>query len=315
MANAAVTGSGSAGAPASGQADRRPPPLPRPGAYRERIDVRRLGFRSHLWDDMYHAMLVTPWWKILLAFLLVFVGINLAFGIAYELTGGVHGANTYWDLFFFSVQTFSTIGYGTMSPVNFSSEAVTTFEAFVGVLVNAFAAGIVVIKFARPTARVMFSDKLVVAPFDGVPTLMVRMANSRANQVFDAKVGMFLLRDVKTKEGFAMRKLYDLPLSRENSPFFTLTLTAMHPIVEDSPLYGLSRADLEAVRAQVIVTIQGVDESFMSQVHARRFYNTGEIEWNAHFSDVLSLGSDGKIVVDYTRFHEVVRRNAAGDQG
>jgi inward rectifier potassium channel len=297
----------------SAPGSQRPPP--RPGAFRERLEVRRLGFRTHVWEDLYHAMLVTPWWRILVMFLLVFAGINVAFGWAYRMTGGVHGAETTWELFFFSVQTFSTIGYGSMVPVGVPAQIVATVEAFIGVLVNAFAAGIVVIKFARPTARVMFSHVATVAPFDGTPTLMVRMANSRANQVFDAQVRMFLLRDVSTQEGFAMRRLYDLRLTRESSPFFTLTLTAMHPIDADSPLHGLTGAGLEAIRAQIIVTIQGVDESFMTQVHARRFYTAAEIEWDAHFSDVLSSGPDGRIVVDYSRFHDVVRRTDQTAQG
>jgi inward rectifier potassium channel len=290
-------------------------PAPKPGAYRERLEVRRLGFRSHFWEDMYHAMLVTPWWQMLLLFAAVFLAVNLAFGFAYKFTGGVQGADTFWDLFFFSVQTFSTVGYGSMAPVGVPAEAVTTFEAFVGVLVNAFAAGIVVIKFARPTARVMFSNVPVVSSFDGMPTLMVRMANSRANQVFDAQVRMFLLRDVRTREGFAMRRLFDLELTRESSPFFTLTLTAMHPIDERSPLYSLTREQLDEMRAQIIVTIQGVDESFMTQVHARRFYNMADIAWDANFSDVLSLAPDGKLVVDYTRFHDVVRKDDRPAQG
>jgi inward rectifier potassium channel len=295
-------------APASPGAPERPPPPPlRPGAFQDRQNVLRIGMRSHVWEDLYHLMLVTAWWKILLLFLAVFVGLNLVFGLAYEITGGVQGANSYWDLFFFSVQTFSTIGYGAMAPVGIPAEVVATFEAFVGVLMNAFAAGIVVAKFARPTARVRFSRVLVVAPFDGVPTLMVRMANSRANQVFDAKMGMFLLRDIRTTEGIQMRRLYDLRLTRDQTPFFTLTTTAMHPIDAQSPLYGLTVEQLEAMRAQIIVTIWGVDETFMAQVHAREFYNLPDIAWNAHFADVLSRTPDGKVVVDYTRFHDVVR--------
>jgi len=277
--------------------------------------VHRIGLRSHFWEDMYHLMLVTAWWKILLLFLALFLGLNVAFGLAFELTGGVQGAATFWELFFFSVQTFSTIGYGMMAPVGFAAQIVTTFEAFVGVLVNAFAAGIVVIKFARPTARVMFSRVMVLTRFDGVPTLMVRMANSRQNQVFDAQVGMFLLRDVRTAEGFALRRLFDLPLARQHTPFFTLTLTAMHPVDERSPLHGLTREQLMAVRAQIIVTIQGVDESFMTQVHARRYYQAADIVWNAHFADVLAMAPDGRIVVDYRRFHDVVRPEDAAAQG
>jgi len=303
---------GSAAPHAAGDA-RRPPPAP--GAWRERLDVRRLGFRTPFWEDLYHAMLVMPWWRILVMFAAVFVAINMAFGWAYLVAGGVRGAESYWDMCFFSVQTFSTIGYGTMAPAGFSAEVLATAEAFVGVLVNAFAAGIVVIKFARPTARVMFSRVMAVAPFDGTPTLMVRMANSRGNQVFDAQMRMFLLRDLRTPEGFSMRRLYDLRLTRDTSPFFTLTLTAMHPIDADSPLFGLTPADLEALRAQIIVTIQGVDESFMTQVHARRFYDASDIAWDALFSDVLSVGPDGKIVVDYSRFHDVVPSTARAVPG
>ncbi len=299
------------GAPAQSAPGAHPPPeiprpLPRPGSFRERLDVRRIGLSSHFWDDMYHLMLVTPWWRILVLFFVAYIGINLFFGLAYQLFGGVQGANNYWDLFFFSVQTFSTVGYGTMAPASISAEVMTTLETYVGVLVNAFAAGIVVIKFARPTARVMFSNVLVVAPFDGVPTLMVRMANARANQVFDAQIGIFLLRDVRTAEGYALRRLFDLNLTRNKTPFFTLTTTAMHPIDESSPLYGLTPEQLTRMRAQFIVTIQGVDESFMAQVHARRYYNVADIVWNAHFADVLSLAADGKVEVDYRRFHEVV---------
>jgi len=98
---------------------------PKPSSARERIDVHRIGLRSHFWEDMYHLMLVTAWWKILLLFLAVFVAINLAFGFAFELTGGVQGASSFWQLFFFSVQTFSTIGYGSMVPVTIPAEAVT----------------------------------------------------------------------------------------------------------------------------------------------------------------------------------------------
>lgn len=292
-----------------------PRPLPKPGAFRERLEVRRIGLNSRVWEDMYHLMLVTAWWRILLGFFAVFLGINVVFGWLYQVFGGVQGANTFWDLFFFSVQTFSTVGYGTMAPVSLPAEAITTLETFVGVLANAFAAGIVVIKFARPTARVMFSRVLAVAPFDGVPTLMVRMANARANQVFDAQMAMFLLRDVHTSEGYAMRRLYDLKLVRGQTPFFTLTTTAMHPIDGDSPLQGLDAGQLRQMRAQIIVTIQGVDESFMTQVHARRYYDVDDIVWNAHFADVLSLAPDGKMVVDYTRFHDVARMDGAAEDG
>src|SRR5205814_2817311 len=168
----------------------------------------------------------------------------------------------------------------------------------------ALVTGLMFAKFSRPTARVVFSRRAVIAPQDGVPSLMFRMANTRGNNIVEAQVHVVLARNETTVEGERMRRFYDLELARRQSALFTLSWTAIHPVTAASPLHTLGAAALEAAEAEIVVSLLGFDETFSQTVHARHRYQPGDIVWNARFADILFTGGDGRRRIDYSRFDE-----------
>ncbi len=181
-----------------------------------------------------------------------------------------------------------------------------TAEIIVGGMGLALMTGLLFAKFARPTARVLFSDLAVVRRWEGAPSLMFRMANARASQIVEAHVTVMLVRTERAAEGDEVRRVHDLRLRRSQSALFSLTWTAIHPIDEASPLFGQDARSLAAAEVAIVVTFTGFDENLATTVHARHTYAADQIAWNARFADVL-VRRDGQRVIDYGRFHDVVR--------
>jgi len=152
---------------------------------------------------------------------------------------------------------------------------------------------------------VLFSERAVVCPHEGVPSLMFRLANERANQIVEANLVVALARSETTAEGHPFRKFYDLKLVRPRSPIFALTWTIIHPIAPDSPLYGWDDARLRGAQSELICSFTGLDETVAQTVHARHSYVPDEILWNMRLRDVLGIREDGRRFIDYTKFHDV----------
>lgn len=294
------------------------PPAPAPPAKAGRThapgpadptQVIKVGGRGGYLDDLYHFLIAASWGRVMLLVASLYLAVNTTFALLY-LAGGdcVTGATpgSFVDAFFFSVQTFSTIGYGVMAPKGLYASVVVTLEAFVGLVTVAMATGLMFAKFSRPTARVLFSDRMVIARRNGVPTLMMRMANERTNDIIEASFRLSVLKEEVSAEGERMRRMHDLKLVRSDTPLFTLTFQALHIIDESSPLHGLSEETLRDGLVRFIVTVTGLDATLATTIHARRIYNAHEIVWNARFADVLSNGPDGRLVLDYNKFHEII---------
>lgn len=271
--------------------------------------VLQIGLRRGFLDDLYHRILRLKWRYF---FPLAFVGyvlVNSLFALGYLGLGtGIENARPgrFEDAFFFSVQTFATIGYGKMTPSGTAANALVAAEALTGVLSAALLTGLVFAKFSRPTARVLFSRVAVVAPRDGRPALMFRMANERANGIVEAQLSVVLLRSEITAEGEVVRRIHDLRLVRQRSPVFAMTWLAIHPIDEQSPLYGKDLAALAASDSEIVVSLTGMDDIFSQTIHARHSYVTTEVVWNARFADIVSKRPDGRRLVDYRKFHTTV---------
>ncbi len=255
--------------------------------------------------DVYHYLLRNSWSVALAWVLLLFVVLNLLFGTGYWLIGGVTGANTFLDCFFFSVQTLATIGYGAMYPQSLGAEVLMTVEAFIGLLMSAMMTGLAFAKFARPTSRVMWSEICVVSDRDGVPTLMFRVANERMNHIVEANIRVAVLRAEVTQEGEKLRKVFDMQLQRSSTPSFILSWTVMHPIVPGSPLYGMTPEAMAAAGSEIVLTLTGLDETLMQTIHARTSYIPSEMRFGARFDDILgTVHADGRRIIDYTKFHD-----------
>jgi inward rectifier potassium channel len=276
--------------------------------------TRAIGLRRPWFGDLYHLALRIPWSSFLFAALVLYLGANALFALLYlAQPGAVAHARpgSFWDAFFFSVQTIATLGYGVMAPATLYANLVVTIETAVGLLFLAVATGLVFARFSRPTARILFSRVAVIGPYDGVPTLSLRLANRRRNQILEAEVGVTLLRDERTQEGATIRRFYDLKLARSRSPVFALTFTVMHPIDGASPLHGATPASLEADNAELVVTVGGIDETIAARLHARTSYLPHEILWSHRFVDVIGWTDDGCRIIDYRRFHDTEKLPAA----
>lgn len=266
-----------------------------------------MALRRRLGDDLYYELLASSWPRVLGLAALGFLAVNAVFALAYrELPGSIENARpgSFADSFFFSVQTMGTIGYGELRPATPAANLLVTIEVLVGLLGLAMMTGLVFAKFSRPTARVLFSSRAVIAPYDTVPSLMFRMANERGNTIVEAQVHVVLARNETTAEGERMRRFHDLEMSRRQTALFALSWTAIHPITARSPLHGATPESLAAAEAEIVVSLLGIDEQFSQTVHARHRYQAGDIVWNARFADILFR--DGRRQLDYTRFHEVV---------
>ena len=269
--------------------------------------VVRIGLPKDRWRDLYHSLLVLPWsgfFAILVGF---YLAANTGFATLFLLQrGAIAGAETgtWLEAFFFSVETMATVGYGVLHPGTLYGHIVATTEIIFGVMVVPLATGLVIAKFTRPTARILFSRHAVITAFEGRPTLIFRAANLRSNQIIEGRAQVSLLRRQTTEEGHQLRRIIDLPLVRETSPIFALSWSVMHRIDAASPLAGADAETLHAADARIIVVMTGIDGTTSSTVHATHQYTAGDIRFDHAFVDVVSLAADGTPHIDFNRFHE-----------
>lgn len=287
----------------------RPPhrPVNLAGARDQMPNIVAIGRKLAPHEDFYHWVLTRSWAQFFGAVTVAFVILNALFAVVYALAPGcIANANGFLDYFFFSIQTLGTIGYGSMAPVTRFGNVVVSTEALVGLLTTAIITGLTFARFARPTAKIIFSDRAVIAPRDGVPHLMFRLANWRRNQVVEAQLHVLVLVTEVTAEGETMRRPMPLKLVRDRNPMFALTWTAMHRIDETSPFYGEGAFDrLREQKAELFLSVSGLDETIMQQISARYRYALDHIVPNARFVDVLTTREDGTRVIDYDKFHDV----------
>lgn len=270
--------------------------------------IKAVGQRLAPHEDLYHWVLTLSWPAFFAWLAVAYVATNALFGLGFWLArGSVANASSFADCFFFSVQTFATIGYGVMAPQSFWGHTLVTVEALAGILASATITGVTFARLARPTAKVLFSEKMVIAMRDGVPHLQFRLANWRRNQIVEAQLRVMVLLTETTAEGETLRRPTPIRLVRDNNPMFILTWTAMHPIDEASPFHG-GAATLEKLRAtgaDVFVSLTGLDETLAQTIHTRYRYRLDDIVHNARFSDILSMDESGVRLIDFDRFHDI----------
>jgi inward rectifier potassium channel len=175
--------------------------------------------------------------------------------------------------------------------------------------------GLIFARFSRPRARFVFADSAVVTIHDHQPTLMIRVANARHNTLSNATATLWLIREEFTPEGRHLRRYYPLELQRRENPAFALTWTIFHSIDETSPLFGQSAEDLATTDAVLVLTIGGIDDNSAQALRARRAYSHEEIVWEHGYVDITTVGEDGRLVIDYGRFHDVTPDRGSAKAG
>ncbi len=271
-------------------------------------EVIKIGVRSGALNDPYHFVLTLSWPRFFALVLVFFLATNILFATLYGLSPGSVSnarAGAFLDYFFFSVETLATVGYGEMAPGSIYGHTVASVEIFLGMISLAVVTGLIFFRFAKPTARILFSHNLLVREFEGQQTLMLRAANERHNRIVEAEATLGLVREETTAFGETFFRLYDLPLVRSRSQVFSLTWTFMHRIDASSPLFGWSKEALEASGARITVSITGHDETMADAVHALHSYPAERLLYAYRFADIILPEADGRRVIDLRRFHDV----------
>ncbi|HTR36521.1 MAG TPA: ion channel [Bryobacteraceae bacterium] len=272
------------------------------------FNVRRKGLRRRD-ANLYLKLIDTTWPRFFLVVLVVFIGVNLLFAGSYLVVGidHLHGSTElgpFAKAFFFSVHTLTTVGYGSVYPEGDWANGIAALEAATGLMVFAVVTGLLYGRFSRPTAKILFSNNALITPYQDGTSFQFRITNARTNVLMNLEARV-LLMTVDTTDGQLKRSFVDLPLERRNVYFFPLTWTIVHPIDSSSPLYGKNREDLARLSVEFLILIQGFDDTFSQQVHARFSYRHDQIVWGAKFTPAFSVDSKGDLVLEVNRIHEL----------
>lgn len=266
------------------------------------------GAPNELRQDFYFFFMSGPWSRLIVSLIFLYLATNVCFAGLYLLEpGSINNAHpkSFTDAFFFSVQTFSTIGYGVLTPSTPYGNMVVTAEAAVGLLGAALATGLMFAKATRARSSALFSNVAVVTQQNGIPTFVFRVGNARGNDVVDATITVTALRDEISAEGHHLRRQHDLKLSRSRSPFFVMTWVVMHAIDDESPLRDIDWDNPQNLLA-IVATLIGHDGTYGQTTYARQLYTPDKVRHRQRFVDVISQLPDGRLMIDYTRFHETV---------
>ena len=273
------------------------------------FNVRRLG-PTWVRGDWYHYWVSLSWPRFLGAMLGWFVVLNMGFALGYLLIGyeaGLQGAppaatwaERFLYAFFFSVQTFTSVGYGAIAPRGLAAGLLSSLEALLGVLTFALITGLMYARFSRPTARILFSEAAIITPPDpqtGLRRFMLRVANERTNTVIDMTARVLF----STMNADFTRRYYVLPLERDQVTFFPLNWTLVHDITPESPLFELTETELAEQNAEFLLLLRGFDDTYAQDINARSSYRYDELRWNHRFvRPYRTVAATGETLLDLT---------------
>ncbi len=279
------------------------------------FNVERRGLSFSESFSIYHWLISMSWLKFCSLILFAFLIINILFAVLYYIGGdsnfqGMIVSNDFdkfLNEFFFSTQTFTTVGYGRINPVGVYSNIVSSIESLTGLLSLALATGLLYGRFSRPVAKIVYSEKAIIAPFKEITAFQFRIANKRADhQMVDVEI-VLLLSTVENE----IRKFQSLELEYKKINFFTATWTVNHPIDEESPLFGMTEKNLKNIDAEFFILLKGFDDTFAQIVHSRSSYRYNEIVWNARFISIYGKANDGKTLIELNRISEYEKVKAS----
>ncbi len=276
-------------------------------------NVKRIGLPILNTVNNYHTLITMSWTKFWLMVVSSYVAINIVFAIIYMICGvnsldGASVNNHFWDAFFFSAQTISTVGYGHISPKGMAANSVAAIESMFGLLLFALATGLLYGRFSRPSAKIIYSKNILIAPYlENSRGLMFRLANLRRNILIDLEIEIIFSFN-ETVNGKMQRRFYPLSLERREVSILTINWTVVHPLDKDSPLADMSQEELIKNEAGFAILLRAFDDTFSQTIHSRMIYDAREIVWGAKFKPIFSRDEEGRIVLDLSKIsdHEVV---------
>ena len=274
-------------------------------------------FWNHL--NLYHRLITMPWLKFLGIVLVFYVTANTLFAVMYGLIGytslvGLEKVtpNTpfgrFMGAFFFSSQTLTTVGYGHISPMGYWTSGIAAIESMFGLLLFAIATGLMYGRFSRPVASIRYSKNAIFAPYLDINGWMFRIINQRTNQLIDVQVEVSMSRLEKRDDGSTNRRYYALKLERNKVSFFPANWTLVHPITDESPLYGCTPQQLAESDAEFLILLRGTEDTFNQTVHSRFSYRYDEMLWGHKFTIMSASTTEGSrgTLIDLDQLDETV---------
>ncbi len=274
-------------------------------------NVKRKGLSIFESSSFYHALISMPWWKFNLIVLLCYVCVNFIFASLYffidisHLNGMVANTNAekFLEAFFFSTQTLSTVGFGRLNPVGWADSSIAAVESMVGLLGFAIATGLLYGRFSRPRVKLLYSKNAIIAPYKDINGFMLRIANKRKNELIEVEA-LVMMSKVEKENGKDVRKFNTLKLELARIGILSMTWTIVHPIDQNSPMYGMKPEDFAAKDVEWLVMIKCFEETFSQTVHSRTSYKPAEVVYGAAFKSVVEAGSNGAVVVSLDRIND-----------
>lgn len=272
------------------------------------------------WKDTYKYLIEISWLRFFGVIIGFYLILNLLFTFLYWCVGldsitGIDHANgsVFMQAFFFSVQTFTTVGYGVMSPTGFLTQIISSIEAFTGFLSFSLMTGLLYGRFSKPVAKILFSSNAAIAPYKDITSFQIKLANERDNVLLDVNAKMILVFDKAEPNGESKKQYFRLPLEISEISLLPLSWTVVHPINEESPFYNKTMEDIKQLNAEVLVMISGYDEVFSQVVNARTSYYHPEILWNWKFKKIFSTDNDGSLSIDLANLDAMENLNKQDD--
>jgi inward rectifier potassium channel len=271
------------------------------------FNVKRIGLPPST-VNIYQDLVKMSWPKFLSLVTLVLFLINAGFALVYYLIGVDHFAgmlegselDNFLQSFFFSFQTFTTVGYGHIAPRGYFLSLIASLEAMTGLMVFAIITGLLYGRFSKPSAKILFSQNILITPAtENQKSLVFRIVNMRKSNIMDVSARILYSYQEKGKG----RAYFPLDLERSHVTLFPLNWNIVHPINEKSPLFGKTSDDLFKHDGEFIVVIKGFDDTFSQEVHAVRSYRVDEIVWNARFDLMYETEDDHTVVLDFGKFN------------
>ena len=277
---------------------------------RPNIEKRGIGYLERI--SWYHTLLQMPRYKFFLLIFLFYILINLIFALIYTIIGLEHlegiiartWAEKFGEAYFFSAQTFTTVGYGRISPKGFLTSTIAAIEALIGLLSFAIATGLFYGRFSKPKAYLRFSKNAVLAPFNDGLAIMLRVAPFKNNSLLDvqAKISVGMLVE---ENGLPKNKFFLLDLEYEKVNALTLSWTIVHPITEKSPFYKFTGEDFANTTAEVLVFVTAFDDMFSNTVAARTSYTLKELVIGAKFMPMYHRSAEhDKTILELDKLNE-----------
>lgn len=266
--------------------------------------IIRLGDKDTIEMHWYYRLMQSSWLELFLWLGLGYFVLCMLFAVLYMMAPeALNQKISFVDAVAFSIQTFTTIGYGALYPQNGVAHSLVFVESFVGLAYVALMTGLVFSKASHPIAKILFSQQILFLQHQKKPTISFRIANAQGASIVEAQVSLFILKRETLDDGSTMNKIYDLKLERSHSPLFALSWNVFHQIDESSPLYGYSREDISNEVLAFIVTVRGYEELYRQDIYVRYRYGTDNIEWDRKFLDVIGSNEAGHIVLNLKNFH------------